>query len=246
MKVGVFMCLGLLNEDPARSVKQEVEYFARFLQSLFLSDFPKEHTFRVIGPGYSNLFQARELFLPQSALENDFVLLADADMVVPPFWWGTVEGLFNSDPKIGLVSAVLSGDGFRCPGLNVEDYEKLYRSLTLTDEKHRYLPSDADWSNPNASLPRVLLDKAYFQRVPGPSLDQFTVFRSEMLRQIPYDNTPGWRLRCLDAGWKLAIAPGVIVSHMKGTIGYWSSVGQVLMYQATARHEDGTQFKLGV
>ncbi len=243
--LGVFICLGLLNDDPARSVKREVEYFSRFLRSLFLSDFPKEHTFRVVGPGYSNLFEARELFLPQSAQENDFVLLSDADMVVPSYWWSTVEGLFADDPKIGLISAVLSGDGFRCHGLDVEDYHQLYRSLTLADEKHRYLPGDADWNNLNASLPRVLLDRAYFLRVPGPSLDQFTIFRSEMLRQIPYDNTPEWRLRCLDAGWKLAIAPGVVVAHMKGDIGYQTVVGsQVMVLQATARHEDGTQFTL--
>jgi len=166
-------------------------------------------------------------------------------MVVPPYWWGTVEGLFNSDPKIGLVAAVLSGDGFRCPGLDVEDYQQLHRSLTLTDEKHRYLPSDTDWNNPDAYLPRVFPDRAFFSKEPsGPTFDQFTIFRSEMLRQIPYVDDYKWRLQCFDAGWKLAIAPGVVVAHMKGDIGYHATVGQVRMLQATARHEDGTQFTL--
>jgi hypothetical protein len=129
--------------------------------------------------------------------------------------------------------------------LGVEDYRELHRSLTLTDEKHRYLPSDTDWSDPDASLPRVVLDRDYFLRVPGSSLDQFTIFRSEMLQQIPYYGKPEWRLRCLDAGWKLVVAPGVVVAHMKGTIGQYTSNGPVPIFQATARHPDGTQFRLG-
>ena len=117
MKVGVFVpCY----EWRPGEVEWQIAYLHRFLKELNASDFPKDYDFLVSGPGtpISTRYRegnARNYGISKLSEDHEFVVLSDADVLVPKVWWSFFKTLFDHDPKIGVILPTIVGFGWSDP-----------------------------------------------------------------------------------------------------------------------------------
>ena len=203
----VFVAIGG-NGLQGKSSTPQHHYFARFLDRLLCSDFTKDYTLHISGAAQS-LFEARDKYIPRLAEDSDFVLVSDADMVVPARWWRYTKRLFEVHPKLGVVVPLMTGNGYFDHAQRM-DLQRFNADWVVTDEGY-------EATTPGSDLRVVGRD---FQDVTnGVWCDGFQVIRSSMVREIGrWSGERQFRDDCSKRNWLYAVCAGFIVEHAKSGI----------------------------
>lgn len=185
----VFVC--------TRGTPHDMALLHRFLNSLYASDFPKNHRLTVMGPGY-NLDEARLVGALASVHGAEWVLMADTDTFVPPKWWVEMtKVLLAATPKpIGIVGPRIDGTKtHQRQGLQFNNPPDDMYELGVMD--HDYLPY-------------------YTKGSPQYLFDGFVLFRSNFLSDTGKYPDAGIQWFVDTGKWCVMIANRVTVFHNKG------------------------------
>jgi hypothetical protein len=204
----VFVAIGG-NGLQGKSSTPQHHYFARFLDRLLCSDFTKDYTLHISGAAQS-LFEARAKYIPRLAEDSDFVLMSDADMVVPSSWWRYTKKLFATQPKLGLVVPLMTGNGYFDFFQRVDVQKYVNLSYTETEEGREYTPG--------TDL-HVLGSQGFPDMNEGVWADGFQVIRSQMVRELGrWSGEREFRDECSKRNWLYAVCAGFIIEHAKSGI----------------------------
>ena len=201
----VFVAIGG-NGLQGKSSTPQHHYFARFLDRLLCSDFTKDYTLHISGVAQS-LFEARAKYIPRLAHDSDFVLMSDADMVVPIKWWRYTKKLFATHPKLGLVVPLMTGNGYFDFFQRVDVQKYVNLSYTETEDGREYTPG--------TDL-HVLGSQGFPDMNEGVWADGFQVIRSSMVKELGrWSGEREFRDDCSKRGWFYAVCSGFTVEHTK-------------------------------
>ncbi len=175
-----------------QTMEEQIFYLCRFVHHLYNSDAPKD-TKVSLYPPHLSIYETRSKYLGEVAKESDFVLMTDADMIVPEVWWSTAEKIFAEYPQIGYLMPLMNGNGYCDPRQTQNDAHPVGQELTIFNTEEVL----QGYQHP-----------AFF--------DGFVIFRSEVLRNFSYQDNPTFRIECLKAEWFAALTHSITVCHLKG------------------------------
>ena len=189
-----------------KTITPQHHYFARFFDCLLRSDFTRDYTVILRGAAQS-LFEARAEWIPKLAQDSDFVLMSDADMVVPVKWWRYTKRLFEVHPKLGVVVPLMTGNGYFDHAQRI-DLQRFHADWVVTDEGY-------EATTPGSDL-RVL-GRDFQDVTSGVWADGFQVIRSSMVKELGrWSGEREFRDECSKRGWFYAVCAGFVVEHNKG------------------------------